>query len=231
MLHHLWQSFTDSPEHQADAIGGREVFTRFLTSPDPAVRKWAKECRDSFQSLRDSPDPELRGYYRQQVLHSRNLASTAWSTQQRGQCRQYLFGKDCKVRVSTRSGVNGLLSGDTIYCGMFPFFIHKEHGLQLEDGHNVSVQFHLAETEHPMRHVRYAQPTDPARRFAISISGHDATGEFHVWLQNRTRREKLTLKINSLVDILEGYTLVETKGFRRRWFVERVNRKYHDKYS
>lgn len=105
-----------------------------------------------------------------------------------------------------------------IYCGLFNFTIHKEHDLQFEDGAIVSVQFHLAETGHPMRYARYAQQSDPARRFAISISGHDTKGDFYVWLQSQFRTEKLIFKINSLVDILEGYSLVETKGFRRRRF-------------
>lgn len=65
-----------------------------------------------------------------------------------------------------------------------------------------------------------ALPSDPASRLAISVSGQDANGNFRVWLVTRTG-EKVVKKMNSLVDILDGYTYEERRKVPTRWFVEK----------
>jgi hypothetical protein len=74
-----------------------------------------------------------------------------------------------------------------------------------------------------MGYAEMALRTDPATRSAISVSGHDPGGDFHLWLNNLGPRS--VFKINSLVDMLEGCTFSEIKTFRRRWYIEFAGRR------
>ena len=223
----LWQSFTDSPEEQRDSLEGRRGFTALLTSEYPNLRRWAEEARESFNDLRNSPDTELQEYCHEQILHSTRAATETLSTLSRERYQVYLLGKERRVTINTITTNGNQRTSDTVSCGWHCFIIHKEHGLQLEDGDQVFVQFHLAEgAEHPVRYAPHAKPTDPARQFAISVSGQDVTGPFNVWLRSRSRSQTTIYRINSLVDTLEGYTLGESKKFKRRLFATKVDGKH-----
>lgn len=103
-----------------------------------------------------------------------------------------------------------------VFIGQFPFSINREFGLEFNHGDEVFVQLHLWETKHPRAYADRALLTDPATRLAVLVEGHDRNGEFHVWLVNR-KGARIVQKVNHLVDILEGYSLEETKTFSRRW--------------
>ncbi|KAJ5213370.1 hypothetical protein N7449_000539 [Penicillium cf. viridicatum] len=68
------------------------------------------------------------------------------------------------------------------------------------------------------RYASEAMPCDPASRLAISIKGCNYSGnEVYEWIQSSG--SKAAMKINTLVDMLKGITLTETRSFCRRWDV------------
>ncbi|KAJ5528883.1 hypothetical protein N7527_002276 [Penicillium freii] len=87
----------------------------------------------------------------------------------------------------------------------------------------VFVQFHLYEMVVSHRYASEAMPCDPASRLAISIKGCNSSGnEVDGWIQSFG--SKAAMKINTLVDMLEGITLTETRSFCRRWDVSRTKK-------
>lgn len=222
----LWQSFSNSLENKAEAIGGRAAFTKFLQSPDFEVRQWAESLRDGFNQLRNSPDSKLRNYYRQQIRFSLQSAAVACQNATIKRFQEYFSGKEISVNVTSRNkGTYYERDYYDIRCGMFLFTISQDFGLSFKHMDKVSVQSHLSETEHPMKYACRALKTDPASRLAISVTGHDSNGMFVVWLESKTGT-RTVFKMNTLVDILEKYTYEERKAFPRRWFLraERTKR-------
>ncbi|KAL2825595.1 hypothetical protein BDW59DRAFT_146039 [Aspergillus cavernicola] len=120
-------------------------------------------------------------------------------------------GMEAKVRV-TKNTIYG------VSCGKFWFTISSLFGLNIRKGGVVTFQFHLTDTRHPNCYVQRAQARDPASRLAVSLRGCDIHGLFHVWLM--TNGKCNVMKMNSLVDILEGYSLEESRSFERRWHVK-----------
>ncbi|KAB8235112.1 uncharacterized protein BDW43DRAFT_39693 [Aspergillus alliaceus] len=84
-------------------------------------------------------------------------------------------------------------------------------GPELKGGDEVFIQLHLAENLHPKALcIRW----DPASRFAISIRERDIYREFHTFLT--TEGILNIMKTDSLVDVLDGYTLEESQLLQRR---------------
>jgi hypothetical protein len=102
---------------------------------------------------------------------------------------------------------------------MFTFTISQGFGLSFKGKEKVLLQLHLSEMEHPMMYASCALKTDPASRLAVSVTGRDSKGTFLIWL--KTNGRKVVFKMNTLVDILEGYTFEERKTFLRRWIQEK----------
>jgi hypothetical protein len=103
-----------------------------------------------------------------------------------------------------------------VRCGNYKFTISAKLGLGLGDGDQVIVQYQLTETQHPYPYAVESLPTDSASRLGVSIRGHNSGGPFHYWLM--ADGQSNAMKINSLVDGLEGFSLEETKSFSRRWY-------------
>ena len=81
------------------------------------------------------------------------------------------------------------------------------------------MQFHLNDSQHARAYAETARPTDPASRLGVSIRGYDHHGLFHVWLS--TRGALNAMKMNSLDDVLEDYSLEESQSFTRQWHHKR----------
>ncbi|KAL3478081.1 hypothetical protein BJX99DRAFT_245767 [Aspergillus californicus] len=194
----LWQSFSETWEDRVDCIG---------------VRGWAKQVRDAFNGLRNSPDPIFRAYYELKIHGITRAGNAAHLERARERMRGFLTEKERPIEV-----LNGK-SGQYVTCEMFKATVSVTFGLGLKHGDKVRVQFHLAETDHPMKYAIKSTPMDPASRLAISLSipGYNDDESFHVWLISKG--EKTVKKMNTLVDILEGYSLEERESFRRRWIV------------
>lgn len=56
----LWQSLSNDLIDRQEAIGS---FASFTTSPDPTIREWAWNLRNSYNALRHSTDETIRKYY------------------------------------------------------------------------------------------------------------------------------------------------------------------------
>lgn len=211
----LWQGFTGNEAQDAmkDATGGRASFKQYLMSDDPTIRQWAENARDSFNDLRNSPDPVLRGYYQYLQSERRSKAQKTWESKKFDHLKKYLSEAEAMVQVSH----NGELT--EIICGVFRFTISRSLQLNLWKGDRILLRFHLTETQHPNAYAQMAQPRDPASRLAVSIRSHENDSRI-TWLA--TKGHRVVNKMNSLVDVLEGYTLEESRSFERRWHVKRT---------
>ncbi|KAJ0420925.1 hypothetical protein BJY00DRAFT_118539 [Aspergillus carlsbadensis] len=211
----LWQGFTGKEEQAAmeDACGGRLTFQQYLQSSDPTIRQWARDARDAFNDIRNSPDPVLREYYKGLHLQRRIKAQKTWDEKQFQNLRRHL---STGITTEVRKSHGGTI--DEVHCGRFRFTISKSLGLRLGEGARVTLQLHLTDTRHPDCYARKGQPRDPASRLAASLRGCDALGSFHVWL--KTEGIHNVKKMNSLVDLLEGFSLEESRMFERRWHVQ-----------
>ncbi|KAJ5834165.1 hypothetical protein N7447_000191 [Penicillium robsamsonii] len=212
----LWQGFTDTQENKAiaDAIGGRSTFQQYLASEDSVIRAWAEQTRDAFNDIRNSPDPGIRSYWWN--LHKERIltAQDTWGKKKASMAKQHLGG--AKALVTLHSGNHGDHQTE-VRAGSFRFTVSKAFGLDHHDGDEVILQYHLTPTPHPHAYALSALKTDPATRLGVSIRGQDSHGGFHCWL--KATGECNLRKMNSLVDILEGYSAEESRGFKRRWFV------------
>jgi hypothetical protein len=207
----LWQGFTAVPN--ADAMGGRLAFQEFLFHENPLVRQWAENHRDAFNDIRNSPDPELRQYYRDLHQIRQQQTQQTWEEKKSDKLQAYLSGKKATVGESH----DGELS--TIRIGSYQFTISRKLGLKVNDGDEVFVRFELTATPHPHAYACNARRDDPASRFALSVKGHNTSGDFFGWLT--TGGELNVKKMNSLVDVLEGCSRKESLTFKRRWHIKR----------
>ncbi|KAE8335971.1 hypothetical protein BDV24DRAFT_155573 [Aspergillus arachidicola] len=210
----LWQGFTDEDQAVSEAVGGRISFQQHLFSEDPTIRQWAESARDAFNDIRNSPDALLRQYYQNLLSKRQAQGQQTWQKKKSMNIMRYLEPTKTTVKVSHEGEMC------EVSCGSFRFTITQLLGLHLRDGDEVFVQLHLAGSRHPNAYTHMAEARDPASRLAISISGHDTQGSFHAWLQTKGSRN--VFKMNSLVDVLEGYSLEESKQFQRRWHPRRM---------
>lgn len=205
----LWQGFKDQATREA--ILDRHDFKQFLHSPDPHIRAWAEDTRDAYNDLRNSPDPRLREYYKSNYLKALEKARDVIDLYKAENAKAHLEGVLTKVNVSENH-----YQFAHVWCGNYKFTISAKLGLGLSDGDQVTLQYHLTDTQHPYAYALEALPADPANRLGISIRGHNSDGPFHCWLMADGLLN--VKKMNSLVDCLEGYSLEETKRFSRRWY-------------
>lgn len=174
------------------------------------MRAWAEHARDAFNDVRNSPDPVLRDHWWK--LHRKRILKAQSTLTAKKACnvKQYLHGVKETIKVSK----GGEMA--EIHCGMFRFTISQKLQLNLVHGDKAVLQLHLLSTQHPHPYATRASSSDPASRLGVAIRGEDKQGDFHCWLA--TSGELNVWKMNTLVDILEGYSLEESRGFKRRWF-------------
>lgn len=211
----LWQSSRDGLDEDqmsTDSPSSRQAFTALLRSPDNSIRQWAESWRAGFNQLRNSPDSRLREYYNGHIYRSLKLASEELDVQKRANYQEFLQGRDVLVTLVPKASMTY-----KVFVRQFSFTINQDFGLQFQDGDKVFIRLHLADTEHPMVYTKRALHTDPARRLAVSLTGRDRRGPFHIWLLSQ-KGDTRVMKINHLVDVLEGYSLEESMAFGRRWF-------------
>ena len=105
-----------------------------------------------------------------------------------------------------------------ISFGKYVFPLSRSLELLVSRGDRVWIQLHLTKTRTLYCYAVKALPTDPSSRLAISIRGNDSSGnEFHAWLRN-VKGKKAPMRMNTLVDSLEGFTAEESKQLPNRWF-------------
>ncbi|KAL2869133.1 uncharacterized protein BJX67DRAFT_379608 [Aspergillus lucknowensis] len=220
----LYQSFSPAENPEIETLGDREGFTQFLTSTDPQVRKWAISLRSAFNSLANSPDARARAYYRQLIAISTSKARDACQANRIKKMQRYLSGEDIKVTVETyRDGAQEEYTKATVACGQFVFTIPSSLGFWNND--RVFVKLDLRESEHANKYTTHSRPDDPASRLGVSIVWDD--GERQMWLKASRRNLKHIKRINTLVDILEGFPYQQRRALAlpRRWYKE--NQKHY----
>jgi hypothetical protein len=208
----LWQRFQN--ENIPDILGvcSRPTFREFLQSKDPTIRRWAEKARDSYNDLRNSPDPQLRQYWFENNARQLQEAWDANDENTRESLKVYqITGKEETVQCSPGR------SRGFITCGKFN--ISLPQALRITPGSKVHVKFHLHETGIPHRYAQQALNSDPSSRLAISVTGVDASGHHVGSFLQSSRGEKLPMRMNTLVDALEDVTFKETCLLRRRWVV------------
>lgn len=107
-----------------------------------------------------------------------------------------------------------------IPIGSYIFRISHRLGLQINVGDEVLVHFDFSDTPHPHAHASKARIDDSACRLDVSIRRHTIREEYFCWLT--TDWDFNVLKMNSLVEILEGYTWKDSASFKRRWYLRRL---------
>jgi hypothetical protein len=209
----IWQSFHDEDQPARKEIVNRAGFEELLRSADPAVQLWARHATASYNDLRNSPDPRLRRYW---FANNRGQLQRAWIANEKraiDDMKVYQTeGKEVTV-CCARGRDRGY-----ILCGKFNFPLPQSLGIS--PGSKVFVQFHLYEIAVSYCYASQAMSYDPASRLAISIKGCNTFGiEVNRWIQSPGK--KAPMKMNALVDMLEGVTLTETRALSRRWIVIR----------
>ncbi|KAF4765032.1 hypothetical protein HAV15_003623 [Penicillium sp. str.  len=212
----IWQRFHDENLPARKEVFDRAGFEALIRSDDPAVRSWARQATASYNDLRNSPDPRLRRYW---FENNQRQLQQAWDiNEKRAIDRMKVYqveGKERTIRCAP--------GRDRGYFTCGKFNIPLPQSLSMSPDSKIFVQFHLYEIAVSHRYASEAMPCDPASRLAISIKGYNSSGnEVDEWIQSSG--SKAAMKINTLVDMLEGITLTETRSFCRRWDVSRTEK-------
>ncbi|OJJ01631.1 hypothetical protein ASPVEDRAFT_83160 [Aspergillus versicolor CBS 583.65] len=216
----LLQPFSVKEKAEAEVLQSQGSFAEYVAA-NPDDREWVTDLSSAFHALRDAPDPRYSAslYHKERLGESLKAAHDATQQKAIESMRQYLSGNERAVDVFTTTSAAGFSWDRTSFtCGQFQFTISVDFNLHLKKGDKVFVQFHLADNVHPLKYTANALPTDPASRLAISLTGRDSTSEFHIWLT--TSGPKAIKRMNTLVDILEGYSYSERQemALPGRWW-------------
>lgn len=213
---------TVNPEEMQ--FGSHEAFGELLSSKEKPVHDWAEHWRDAFNAIRNSPDPILREYYHKRIAYASAHGSIA--VQKKGQKNLKRFLKKTEVTIkrswSRTHGYEPPYFSAGKYVIVLGLTFLGECGVSLQTNDKVDVRFDLTATRHPKCFATQAQPSDPASRLRVSITGCDKTGPFHFWYH--CDAPHWVRKMNSMVDELEGLSLDEIAMLDMRWVRRREMR-------
>ncbi|OQE16665.1 hypothetical protein PENSTE_c023G09063 [Penicillium steckii] len=200
----LWQRFSHEPrDFKIDGLD-RLDFQEHLHSQDPMIRSWAKDLRDSYNTLRNSPSLQVRSYYFEQQRKAGLIASQGKVQLRRFEKYGILLNN--RVLAKAKRTPKG---GCSVSFGDFFFTIRNDTGIR--PGDEVSIQAFLTEHPHPDRYAQLALATDPASRLLVGLTSSKWEG----WLSSDG--DKNVFKMNTLVDIFERVPSGESRLFERRW--------------
>jgi hypothetical protein len=138
----LWQRFQNENIPDISEVCSRPTFREFLQSKDPTIRRWAEKARDSYNDLRNSPDPQLRQYWFENNARQLQEAWEANDENTRENLKAYqISGKEETVQCSLGR------SRGFVTCGKFN--ISLPQALRIPPGSKVHVKFHLHKTGIP----------------------------------------------------------------------------------
>jgi hypothetical protein len=180
---------------------------------DPMVAQYYTSLRRRFYELKFSPNAALRNYY---ANVTRQRVITRVETTNSKKLKEALVGVEKSVYVVTSHIYQYFL------LSYFAFTISRRW-IHLEDGAPIQVRLDLITEDelrrkgsHPNVYCTCATRDDPASRLAVFVEGTSATGvPFAGWL--RSRATKKVFKMNTLVDMLEGGTMFQSRNTPRRW--------------
>lgn len=198
------------PLHQApfSAMVDTQDPSMYHTS-DPLVAQYFTSLRRRFYELKVSPNKVPKQYYASVI---RQRVVTRVTTNQKS-FAEALHGVEKLLKVRTDVG----RSHQQFYLAHFSFHISLRWTI-LEHNSPVQVRLELAKKGDIPSHVYCVNATkdDPAARLAVFIEGTSRTGvSFSGWLQSKSTKK--IMKMNTLVDILDGGSMTTSRHLPRRW--------------
>lgn len=188
-------------------------------SSDSVVKQYYASLRRRFYELKFSPNAILREYYAK-VIRERVISRV--QTNQRD-LQDFLDGsfKLAKVSSAEKGFGHQWIHLAHLNITISRRWVHLEHDAPLQVRIKL-ITINELETigSFPNVYCIKAKRHDPAARLAIFVEGTSIRGQpFAGWL--RTSAEKQVWKVNTLVDILEGGTMTQSRHKPRRWVVLR----------
>lgn len=217
----LWQGLSEDPK---DMRMSKASFEEALHSLDPVIRDWAVGVRNAYQSLRDHPDPRVREYWMSNFRSIQEFdgVDKAYMTAQKAAheaALQFLTnGADCRIY---QVGHGYYMAQYSIYQfslgSMFDRWSLKDkvagkHGLVR--GKTVFVKPFLLNEPNPLRYAQHALPIDPSGRLVVAASENGGMNGKLVFLFGS--QEKQAMRLNRLVDTMEGLSFHESECLARR---------------
>lgn len=192
------------------------------------IKGYHKSLRERFCNLRFSLNPSHRAYYYEVKRRQNSSASASRTAKTR---REVLLGARREVKSYRCQTVPGQYTiRRCIFIGSFCLWLPNSSAGSLSG----KVYFKTEISNGQAHHSPYAMkatPDDPAIRLGIHICGTNALGNaISFWLQSRGMQN--ILKMNTLVDELEGKTDGEIEQTPRRWIAKNETRgRYKPSYT
>ena len=185
------------------------------------IKGYHKSLKERFHNLRYSLNPSHRAYYYE--VKRRQHSSAASASRKVKTRREVLLGARREVKSYRCQTVPGLYTTrHCIFIGSFCLWLPNSSAGSLSG----QVYFKTEVSNGQAHHSPYAMkatPGDPAIRLGTQICGTNTLGNaISFWLQSRGTRN--VLKMNTLVDELEGKTDEEIERTPRRWIAKNETR-------
>lgn len=208
-----WQGFST----QSGEVVTRQTFIDALHSSDPALRKWAASWRNCYNTLRDSPDPRLRGYWAQNMADMRNRdVSAAHKGKQKAKMERYRqlldSGGTARIHQDKRTDRLFFVWGEDHF--VFPILNALRALWPCKAGDLVHFRPLLFQEPQKVPFARKALATDPASRLIIAAKVERDGKDFWAW--PFTHGQRAVLGMNYFVDCLEGLSLTQSRLLPRR---------------
>lgn len=176
------------------------------------IKDYHKSLRERFLNLRSSSNPSQRAYY-YDVKRKQSLAASA--SRKAKTLQGVLLGAPREVksyRCRTRPGE--FATRYCIFLGSFCLWLPSSLPALSDDKKHFKVELSQGQP-HPSPYAHKATPSDPAIRLGIHITGTGKTDHtVSFWL--RSRGQQNVLKMNTLIDELEGIPEETTRQMPRR---------------
>lgn len=167
--------------------------------------------RAGFEALlRNSPGQRLRRYWFENNKRPLEQARNFNKKKAIKNMKEYLNQVGVERTVKAGFGFGWFC------CGKFMFPIPQ--GLKIPIKSEVHVQLHIYDFSLPRRYAIKATPCDPGSRLAVSIKGK-STDSRYIDTRIQSNGRKMVMKMNTLVDILEGIPFTQSRSLRHRWIV------------
>ncbi|KAK6347408.1 hypothetical protein TWF718_005249 [Orbilia javanica] len=192
--------------YQGNPVQDNLMFHNIQNYSDPLRKSYYASLRQNFYSLKHSPNPVVREFYKQKMAAAQRVRA---QTSRQRSADVSRSGRDVKVLR------NGRRQAFSISHWIFSVSRKVAH---LDSGAILHVECDLLDpaTRHPHCYATNSEASDPAGRLGIRITGTDAYGDsINIWVQSTGTRE--VFKMNTFVDMLEGLNIQEPEDRERRW--------------
>ncbi|KAJ5875453.1 uncharacterized protein N7473_012800 [Penicillium subrubescens] len=232
----LWQGYISrgsSQILQADMKMTKEEFSAALHGANETRRQWAINVKNSYQSLRVHPDPQMQAIWwkyfekccaaRDQLFLGRTKSYYTTQNNSRKNALDFLAnGKQCKIVQSNWGSYSASYADYSFNLGLkahcFNHLVKQSRSGKFDyfvDGKMAFLRPILVDTPTNLRYAPNALPTDPASRLIIlaDTDKGDGTGKLRYLF---TKGTKVVEKLNRLVDLFEGIDYDTSMSLERR---------------